>query len=119
MLSLLADHNFNFNVVRAVRRRAVEQALSIDLITAEDGGLERLEDPALLEWAARAKRVLTGDVNTLIGFAKQRIEAGLPMSGVFAVHHDAQLAPVIDDVLLLAVAGNPGEYDNLIEYLPL
>src|SRR3712207_8599766 len=50
--------------------------------------------------------------NTLIGFAKQRIESGAPMPGVFAVRYDAALARVIEDVFLLAVAGNTGDYED-------
>lgn len=120
MLSLLADHNFNFNVVRAVRRRAADGGLALDLVTAQEAGLERADDIALLEWAAREGRaVLTGDVNTLIGYAKQRIEAGLAMPGVFAVRYDAPLVQVIEDVLLIGIAGEPREYEHVIEYLPL
>ena len=120
MFPLLADHNFNFNVVRAVRRRAAEEGMQLDLITAQDIGLEDVDDPSLLEWAAcNGRGVLTGDVNTLIGFAKRRIAVGQPMPGVFPVRHDAPLAKIIEDVFLLAVLGEPGEYDNLIQYLPL
>jgi len=119
MFPLLADHNFNFNVVRAVRRRAADEGMKLDLVTAQDVGLEDSDDPSVLEWAAREGRgVLTGDVNTLIGFAKHRVEAGQPMPGVFPVRHDAPLVQVIEDVFLLAVAGEPREYENSIQYLP-
>ena len=51
--------------------------------------------------------------------AYQRVSEGLPMPGVFAVPWSAPLGQVIEDLLLLAEASLPGEWEGQIIYLPL
>ena len=70
MLRLLADENFNHDLIRGVLRRLP----SLDLIRVQDAGLREADDPAILEWAARERRVvLTHDANTMPAFAYDRI----------------------------------------------
>ena len=58
-LQFLADENFNNDMVRGVRRRAPD----VDILRVQDAGLQGADDPAILEWAANAERVvLTHDV---------------------------------------------------------
>jgi predicted nuclease of predicted toxin-antitoxin system len=73
MLRLLADENFDHDLVRgAMRRRA-----GLDLTRAQSVGLSETDDPDILAWAAREQRiVLTHDVNTMTGFAFDRITRG-------------------------------------------
>lgn len=62
MLRLLADQNFDNDIVRGVLRRNPR----IDLVRVQDVGLIGAEDPEVLEWAAREGRVfLSHDVTTL------------------------------------------------------
>ena len=51
--------------------------------------------------------------------AKARNAAGESMPGVVAVAVGAQLAAVIDDLLLLAIASEPPECEGRILYVPL
>jgi len=116
MLRLLADENFNNDIVRAVLRRKP----NLDLVRAQDAGLGETDDPLVLEWAARENRqVLTHDSNTMPGFAKNRIEAGQPMAGLFVVGQHASLPAVIEDILLIDACSEPGDWDRRITYLPL
>jgi len=81
MFHFLADHNFNGKIVAGVLQRTA----NAHVLQAWDAGLSRTLDPALLEWAAEnGCLVLSHDVNTLIGYAYQRVEIGLPTPGVFA-----------------------------------
>ena len=52
MLPLLADENFNNDIVRGVRRRSP----SVDIIRVQDIGLSGADDPTALEWAAENDR---------------------------------------------------------------
>jgi len=82
MLRLLADENFNNNIIRGVRRRAFEA----DIVRVQDVGLTGSDDPTVLEWAARNQRVLlTHDVSTITAFAYDRIRQSKAMPGVFEV----------------------------------
>lgn len=63
MLRLAADENFNANIVRGLRLRFP----SIDLVPVQDAGLSGADDPTVLNWAARERRILlTHDVTTLV-----------------------------------------------------
>lgn len=55
----------------------------------------------------------------MVGFAYERVEAGLPLPGVVEVPKGLALGRVIDDILLLAEASLPGEWDGQVLYLPL
>lgn len=66
MIRLLADENFNNNIVRAVRIRAPD----VDIVRVQDVGLSGADDPTVLDWAAQHRRVLlTHDVSTITAFA--------------------------------------------------
>jgi len=70
MFRLLADENRNHDLMRGVLRRLP----SLDLARVQDVGLREVDDPGVLEWAARDGRiVLTHDVNTMPAFAYDRI----------------------------------------------
>jgi hypothetical protein len=116
MLRFLADENLNNNIVRALRLR--ERAP--DVVRVQDVGLIGQDDPTVLEWAARERRlVVTHDVSTMTRFAYERIAASKSMPGLIEVVVGAQVGVVIDDLLLLAEASDEGEWEGQILYLPL
>lgn len=116
MLRLLADENFNNNVVRGLLRRVAD----LDIVRVQDVGLAGVDDPTLLEWAAQHNRVLlTHDVSTINQYAHARIEAGQAMPGVFEVSRTTPIGPVIEDILLLAECSLEDEWAGQIRYLPL
>jgi hypothetical protein len=89
MLRLLADENLNHDLIRGVLRRMP----SLDLVRVQDVGLREVDDPSVLEWAARERRIiLTHDVNTMPAFAFDRIRRNQAMPGMFVVSQQAALA---------------------------
>jgi hypothetical protein len=48
VIRLLADENFNNNIVRGVRLREPD----IDFVRVQDVGLSGADDPSVLEWVA-------------------------------------------------------------------
>ena len=116
MLRLAADENFNNDIVRGLRRRRPD----LDIVRVQEAGLSGAVDHDVLEWAAREGRVLlTHDVSTMTRYAYERVEAGLPMPGVFQVSRGISLTTVIDDILLIAECSTAGEWEGQVRYLPL
>jgi hypothetical protein len=116
MLKLAADENFNNDILRGVLRREPH----LDLVRIQDVGLSGSADPELLEWAAREGRaVLSHDVSTLTHFAYERVNAGLPMPGVFEVSRSVPVGSAIEDILLLVNLSLPNEWEGRVIYLPL
>lgn len=54
MLLLVADENFNNDILRGLLRRDP----SLDIVRIQDIGLTHAPDPEVLEWAARENPVL-------------------------------------------------------------
>jgi len=116
MLQFLADENFSGHVLRGLRRREP----LVDVVRVQDLGLTGLRDPDLLEWAARQERVLlTHDVNTMIGFAYQRIDEGKVMPGIIEVPRTITPGQAIDEILVIAQATFPNELEGRVIFLPL
>lgn len=116
MIRLLADENFNNNIVRGVRFRQP----GLDLVRIQDVGLSGADDPRVLAWAAEHQRVLlTHDVTTITAFAYERVRAGQSMPGVFEVSLRIALHSAIEDILLLANCSEEGEWEGQVRYLPL
>lgn len=116
MLLLIADENFNNDIVRGLLRRKP----NLDIVRVQDVGLSGADDPTILEWAAQANRVLlTHDVTTITRYAHARIHEGKPMPGVIEVNRSILIGVAIEDILLLAEASHEGEWQGQILYLPL
>jgi hypothetical protein len=117
MLRLLADENFNSNLVRGLLRRRPE----VDIVRAQDVDLARTPDPDVLAWAAREQRiVLTHDVNTMTHYASERLRRDEPMAGVFFVHQwGVTPSAIIDDLVLLDACSETAEWVGRFLYLPL
>ena len=99
MLRFAADENFNADIVRGLLRRLPD----LGTVHVQAAGLSGADDPSVLEWAAREKRILlTHDISTLVGFAFERVAAGRRMPGVFAARSDGPIGSTIEDLLLLA-----------------
>lgn len=116
MIKFLADENFNNQIVRGV----LQQNPDIDLVRVQDVGLKGASDPDVLFWAAQEKRiVLTHDVATMITFAYERIQAGLPMPGLFEVKRRVPVGLVIEEIILIAECSLDGEWEGQVRFLPL
>ena len=116
MMRLLADENFSGRILRGVRR----ETANVDIVRVQDTELYGADDPTVLEWAAKAERILlTHDVRTVPNYAYERVRAGQLMPGVVVVHRDAPIGPVIEDMLLVILASQPEEYEDQVVFLPL
>jgi hypothetical protein len=116
MIPFLADENFNWRIVRGLRRRLAD----IDVKSAADVGLIQASDGTVLEWAAENNRVvLSHDVNTLAGVAWERVGQGLPLTGVIFAGRNVGIGAAIDDLCLIAGCFEPHEIRGQIWFLPL
>jgi|SRR5690625_3934556 len=115
-IRFLADENFDHRIVNGLQRRAP----NLDITTVQQVGLRTLDDPTVLEWAAREGRILlTHDLATMKDCAYERVSAGVPMPGVFEIPEHVSIAVVIQDLLLIAEASGPDDWKNTVRYLPL
>lgn len=117
MVRVLTDMDFNGRIVRGLLRVRPD----FDLVRVQDTGLaDDTPDPDVLAWAAANDRiVLTHDRNTMSGFARARVAAGLPMPGLFIADDRAPIGQLIDDLVSLDGASSHEEWAGRIEFLPL
>ena len=116
MLRLLADENFNGNIVCGLLRRKAE----MDAVRVQDVGLSGADDRIVLAWAANGGRVLlTHDQKTVPTYAYGRVMAGLPMPNVFLGDTYLPVQQAIEDILLLVVCSEEHEWEGQVRYRPL
>ena len=116
MLRLLADENFNGDIVRGLLRSRPE----MELVRVQDVALGGADDPAILAWAAINDRILlTHDRATMADFAYQRVTNAKPMPGVFVLNDRLSLRLAISELLLIDEYTEQAEWNNLVVYLPL
>ena len=116
MLRLLADVNFNGDIVRGLLLRRPDFAI----IRAQYVALDRAEDPAVLAWAAEDERiVISHDRATMPDFAYNRVAQDLPMPGVFIVPNRMPVRQAIDELLVIEGCSEQAEWAGLVLYLPL
>ena len=115
MLRLLSDEDVHDDVIRGLRRREP----TLDIVRAVDVGLDHTPDPIILAWAADHERVLvTGDLNTMVGFAWARVQSSQAMPGVLALLENTGVGRVIDDILLVALCHAPEEIEGQVLFVP-
>jgi hypothetical protein len=116
MLRLISDQNFSGRILRGIGRRVP----SLDLVRAFDAGLAKATDPVLLEWAAVEDRILlTHDVNTIPGFAYDRVRAALGMPGVFLVDAHMAIGQAIDELVIVITCSSQEDWMDAVTYFPL
>jgi hypothetical protein len=116
MLSFLSDENFNGDIIRGLFLRQSK----LDLLRVQDVGLQEVDDPIILEWAAINNRILlTHDRATMPDFAYERLLKGEAMAGMFVVNDRMVVRQVIDELLLLADCSEQIEWKGIVLYLPL
>src|SRR5690349_21716274 len=98
MLRLLADENFNGDIVRGLLLREPDFGIA----RVQDVGLGGAEDPGVLDWAAASDRiVLTHDGSTMPAFAMERVARGESMPGVFVLSDRFPVGKAIEEILLM------------------
>lgn len=115
-MRFLADENFNGKVLDGLRSRVPD----FDVVRVQDTEMYQSPDPQLLAWAAEQGRILlTHDVQTLAGYASERVIAGLPMPGVVEVRVLQGIGAIIDDLAVMIGASTPDEFENQVRYIPI
>ncbi len=116
MLKLLVDEHIARRLVQGLLRKEPQ----LDVVRLQDVGLRTALDPDILEWAAHEGRVLiTFDVKTVPAAAYERVAESKPMPGVFAITGAMPLGFVIEELLVLAIASLPDEWEGQVIYIPL
>jgi predicted nuclease of predicted toxin-antitoxin system len=116
MLRLASDEDVHDGIIRGLRRREP----SLDIVRVQEVGLNHTPDTDILEWAANEGRVvITGDVNTMVGFTLDRVRQGQHMPGLLALR-ESSIGQAIEDILLVAECYTEEEMKACaIVYLPL
>lgn len=116
MPGFLADENFNMDIVNGLRRRLS----SVRVVRVQELGLSGASDSDILEYAANRRWVvLTHDVNTMTKFARQRLDANLPMPGVVIAPDLLPVGRAIDDLALMVEGSRDDEWENQVRHLPI
>jgi predicted nuclease of predicted toxin-antitoxin system len=116
MLHLLIDEDVHGDIVVGLRRRQP----ALDLVRVQDVGLRHTPDPIILEWAAQQGRVVVSvDKKTLAVDAWERVARGLPMPGVAILRTLLSIGQAINELELVALAGNPEDFRGQDIYLPM
>ena len=93
---------------------------NVDVITAQLDGTTEMEDTELLDRARALNRVLVSQDEDLLAEATRRQRSGIPFSGVFYAHQlGITIGRFINDLAVLALAGDPEDYEGHVEFLPL
>ncbi|MHB8627967.1 MAG: DUF5615 family PIN-like protein [Aggregatilineales bacterium] len=109
MMRLLADENFNDEILRGVRRRVPNS----DITRVQDTELAAKPDPVILEWAVQHGFILLShDVNTMRGYFYERVRAELPVPGLFLVHGTSPIGAVIETLELVLLASDEAEWQG-------
>jgi Domain of unknown function (DUF5615) len=116
VLRLLADENFNGDIVRGLLLRQPD----LDIVRVQDVGLAGEDDPRVLTWAAENNRiVLTHDRATMPDYARERLASGERMPGAFILPDQAPVARSIQEILLIITCTDQVEWNGRVVYLPL
>ncbi len=116
MLRLLADENFNGDIVRGLILRQRD----LDIVRVQDVGLAGADDPTVLAWAAENNRIiLTHDRATIPDFSYERVAAGVRMPGVFILNDRFPVGQAIDEILLMDACSEQAEWNGRAIHVPL
>jgi len=116
MLRLLADENFNGDIVRGILFHEPD----FQIARVQDIGLINADDPDILAWAAANHRiVLTHDRATMPDHAYQRLAAQQQMRGVFVLNDRFPIGLAIQALLLINACSDQEEWNGLVVHLPL
>lgn len=108
------DVHVPWPITHGLRERGVE------VLTAQEDGSERLEDPDLLDRAAILGRVLFSQDEDLLVEANRRQHEGIPFVGViYAPQLGLTIREFIDDLEIIGKAGVSADFENRVIYLPL
>jgi len=92
----------------------------IDVLTAYEDGASELEDATLLDRASERGRVLFTRDDDLLAEAAKRQREEIPFLGVIYAHQlRVSIGRCVQDLEILAKAGEPADLLNGVIFLPL
>ena len=104
-------------------RRAVTVALrlrSIDVLTAQEDGAAKLDDPTLLDRAMALGRVLVSQDEDLLREGARRVRERQDFAGFIYAHQlRITIGQMVEDLELIAQVTSQEEWWGRIEFLPL
>lgn len=108
------DHNVPAAITIGLRLRGA------DVLTAYEDDHHQAPDPLLLSRAHELGRVLFSRDDDLIAEAVRRQRMGIAFSGVVYAHQlRVSIGATVDQLLLIATAGDPEDLANTVQFLPL
>ena len=114
-LTLIADADFNEDIIRGMRRSE-----PVDFLTASEGSTRGLPDRQVLELAAARGRILVPhDCNTMTGEFYRFIADGHSSPGLIIVEQELDEGDAIEDLLLICGALTWEELRNQIWWVPM
>ena len=113
-LAFYFDHQVPRAITLGLRLRGV------DVLTAFEDGASTLPDPALLDLATALSRVLFSQDADLLIEAARRQATGPAFAGVIYGHPlRIAIGTCVEELALLAAAGDPTDLYNQVLFLPL
>jgi predicted nuclease of predicted toxin-antitoxin system len=113
-LAFYMDHHVPRAITLGLRLRGV------DVLTAYEDGASELEDVTLLDRASERGRVLFTRDDDLLAEAAKRQREEIPFLGVIYAHQlRVSIGRCVQDLEILAKAGEPADLLNGVIFLPL
>jgi len=110
-----ADTDLNQNIVRAVRLGVP----AVEFQTAHEAGLQGLGDEAVLEQAARERRILVSHDRRTMPIHFATFTATRTSAGVILISQNLPIIQAVEDLILIWEASEAEEWVNCLDSLPL
>jgi hypothetical protein len=108
------DHHVPRAITLGLRLRRV------DVLTAYEDGASELDDAALLDRVSELGRVLFTRHDDLLAEAAKRQREEIPFHGIIYAHQlRVSIGKCVQDLEIIAKAGEPAELLNGVMFLPL
>lgn len=113
-VGLYMDVHVPVAITEALRRR------NVDVLTAQEDGAGEFADSDLLDRTTGIGRVLFSQDADLVAEARKRQRMGTLFVGVIYAHQQAlSISRFIEELEIIAKAGEPSDLANNVIYLPL
>jgi predicted nuclease of predicted toxin-antitoxin system len=110
-----ADADLDGRVIRGLRRAAP----GVDIRTAADAGLERLEDSEVLQIAADSGRILVSQDRRTMPSHFSRYVTRADSPGVILLRETIPISIAIEELALIWNASEAAEWINRLVWIPL
>jgi len=113
-VALYMEEQVEYAITRGLRRRGV------DVLRVQDDGHTRTDDEVILDRAMILGRVVFTRDDDFLAIAQSRQTNGIPFVGVvYAKQVVVSIGNCVKDLEIIAIAFEPSDMENRVEYLPL